>query len=191
MELVVLFDHRFYRLAGEAIYSPTSYGYTFFRKRYLNIFARVDDVAGARLRDSEPTEGPGVKVTDLGKWIGAYGYLKSRTAVVQAMNGSLDRGAAVLMIVPGGLASMAFMHLVRRNYPFSLEVVGDPWDTFSPGACRHPLRPILRHYLSQVLRRQCKLADAALYVTRRALQCRYPCSGLTAGISDVVLPPAA
>ena len=197
MELAVLFDHRFYRYPGRAIHSPTSYSYAFFRERYLSVFdsvsilARVDEAPLDSFRHSQPTEGPGVRVVDLGEWTGARGFLRSRRAVVRESQRFMDRGAAFVMIVPGGVASLAFLHLVRKNYPFVLEVVSDPWEAFSPGACSHPLRPVLRRWGRRILRRQCGLADAALYVTRHVLQARYPCGGLTAGISDVVLPPEA
>src|ERR1039458_2888941 len=197
MELAVLFDHRFYRSPGQAIYSPTSYSYTFFQKRYLSVFdsvsilARVDEVPGGGSRDCEPTEGPSVKVIDLGEWTGAGGFLKSRRQLVREVEWFMDRGAAFVMLGPGALTWMVFMHLVRKRYAFALEVVGDPWEAYSPGACSHPLRPVLRQWGCGVLRRQCQLADAALYVTRHVLQERYPCGGLTAGISDVVLPPEA
>jgi glycosyltransferase involved in cell wall biosynthesis len=197
MELVILFDHRFYRTPGQTVYSPTSYCCSFFQKRYLSVFekvnivARVADVPADRVLSHKPTEGPGVTVVDLGEWTGARGFLKSRRAISHATKRFMGQGAAFVMIVPGGVPSIAFRHLVSRNYPFALEVVGDPWDAFSPGAIRHPLRPILRQWLSRNLRRQCELADGGLYVTKHALQRRYPCSGLTAGMSDVVLPPEA
>ena len=148
MELVILFDHHFYRTAGKTIYSPTSYSYTFFKERYLSVFdsvtvvARVADVPADKVLDHQPTEGPGVKVFDLGEWTGAWGFLKSRHTIVNAAERFMDRGAAFVMIVPGCVASLAFSHLARRNYPFAVEVVGDPWNSLSPGANSHPLRPM-------------------------------------------------
>ena len=197
MELVVLFDHRFYRAPGQPVYSPTSYSYSFFQKRYLCVFdtvtilARVDNVPLDSARSHQPTEGPCVRLVDIGGWTRARGLVNVRRAAIREMEQSMNRRGAFLIIAPGVIPSLTFGYLVRRNYPFAAEVVGDPWEAFSPGACRHPLRPILRECFSRALRRQCRLADAALYVTKSTLQMRYPCGGLTAGVSDVVLPPEA
>lgn len=195
MQLVILFDHRFCRPPGEAIYSPTSYNYDFFRRRYLEVFdsvrivARVEDAPAGSCH--APTEGPGVEVVDAGAWKGAWGYFKARRLIARQCERFAQGSSAFMMIVPGGLPTVAFPYLRRTGYPFSLEVVGDPWDAFSPGTNRDPLRPALRRLASAGLKRQCQTAAAALYVTKQFLQSRYPCPGLTAGISDVVLPPEA
>jgi glycosyltransferase involved in cell wall biosynthesis len=55
-----------------------------------------------------------------------------------------------------------------------VEVVGDPYDVFSPGASKHILRPVFRWWLTSNLQRQCRQACAVTYVTRSALQRRYP-----------------
>ncbi len=55
-----------------------------------------------------------------------------------------------------------------------MEVVGDPYDVFAPGAVVHPLRPFFRWWFPRQLRRQCVCACAAAYVTEQALQRRYP-----------------
>jgi glycosyltransferase involved in cell wall biosynthesis len=197
MEVAILFDHRFYRTPRRTVYSPTSYCYSFFQKRYLSVFddvsivARIADVPADAVLNHQPTEGPGVKVVDLGQWTGAWAFMRSRRAIASAAKHFMSQGAAFVLVVPGGVPSMAFSQLVSRNYPFALEVVGDPWDAFSPGAIQHPLRPIIRQWSSRGLRRQCALADGALYVTKHALQRRYPCGGWTAGVSDVVLPVEA
>jgi glycosyltransferase involved in cell wall biosynthesis len=68
-------------------------------------------------------------------------------------------------------------------------VVGDPYDVFSPGSVRHPLRPFFRWWFSRALRRHCREACAAAYVTAEALQRRYPPrpGGLALHCSDVQL----
>jgi glycosyltransferase involved in cell wall biosynthesis len=53
-------------------------------------------------------------------------------------------------------------------------VVADPYGIFAPGAIRHPLRPLLRWWFPMRLRRQCRDACAAAYVTRETLQACYP-----------------
>src|SRR5262249_55649212 len=67
----------------------------------------------------------------------------------------------------------------------------DPWDVYAPGAIKHPARAIFRGWFTENLREQCRRAAAAAYVTERTLQTRYPCSGYSAGVSDVELPRGA
>jgi glycosyltransferase involved in cell wall biosynthesis len=61
----------------------------------------------------------------------------------------------------------------------------------APGSMHHPLRPVLRRSATRRLRRICADAAAVSYVTREALQRRYPCPAYAAGVSDVELPPSA
>jgi glycosyltransferase involved in cell wall biosynthesis len=74
-------------------------------------------------------------------------------------------------------------HLVQR--PFGLEVVGDPYDAWSPGAVYHPLRPFCRWWFTKRLQEQCRRAAAVAFVTQRALQQRYPANSYSVGVSDV------
>jgi glycosyltransferase involved in cell wall biosynthesis len=95
------------------------------------------------------------------------------------------------MRVPSFLAAHLAHRLYAAGQPFGVEVVGDPWDAFAPGSVRHPLRPFLRRWLTRQLREQCARAGAVAYVTRFALQARYPCRAFGVGISDVQLPSEA
>ena len=73
--------------------------------------------------------------------------------------------------------------------PYGVEVVADPYDSFAPGAFHHPLRPALRAWVPRELKNQCANATAATYVTKDALQRRYPASpgALSTYFSDVDL----
>jgi len=58
---------------------------------------------------------------------------------------------------------------------------------FAPGAIDHVLRPVVRTWMTHQQREQCRFAAAAAYVTKSALQQRYPCGGFAVGVSDVQL----
>src|SRR5690606_5240109 len=79
--------------------------------------------------------------------------------------------------------------LLEKGRPFGAEIVADPYDVFAPGSVRHPLRPYLRQTVPGELRRHCATACAAAYVTKEALQRRYPVSpgALSTYYSDVDL----
>jgi len=193
MKLLLLFDHRFFRAQNGQIFSDKAYSRRFFQSRYLQVFdevsilARVADVKLAEPQ-GEATEGAGVKVLALPNWVGPLGYLRNRRTVVETALREAAKPSAVIMIAPGGIGSLPYERLLRQGYPVALEVVGDPWDAFQPGANRHPLRPILRRWLASALRRQCSQASVVSYVTKEFLQRRYPCPGFSVGVSDVVLP---
>lgn len=193
MKLLLVFDHRFERRADGAICSPKHYGRSFFAKRYLRAFDELTIVARVAAgttaaADAEPTEGPGVRVVSLGDWHGPLGLARSWRAIRRGLRRELDAAEAVIVIAPGMLASLARTHLVHAGRPYGVEVVGDPWDALAPGSIRHPLRPLLRWSATRQLRAVCADAAATSYVTRAALQRRYPCAASEVGVSDVVLP---
>jgi glycosyltransferase involved in cell wall biosynthesis len=193
MNLLLLFDHRFFRAKNGVLFSDKSYHYSFFKDRYLKAFdhvsimSRVAEVNCIE-NPTERTEGKGVTVIALPDWVGALGYLRNRRTIVQTAVREARRPSAVMMIGPGGIGSLAYNRLRQQGYPVALEVVGDPWDAFQPGAIKHPLRPILRRWLTNSLRKQCSQACAVSYVTSEFLQQRYPSSAFSVGVSDVVLP---
>lgn len=91
------------------------------------------------------------------------------------------------MRVPSFLSLVLEPMLQRDGRPYSLEVVGDPYEVFAPGVIKHPLRPLIRHYLTRALQQQCRRAAGVAYVTKAVLQRRYPCSSLMTSVSDVEL----
>lgn len=196
MKLLIVFDHRFLRSEDGTVFSGKNYGYGFFAKRYLRVFdevtilARLAD-APADVRAGEPTEGPGVRVAALGDWQGPLGLLQAGRRIRAGFHRHLRSAEAVLLVAPGMLASLAQRGLRRQGRPYGVEVVGDPYDAMAAGSMQHPLRPLLRWSATRQLRRLCATAAAGSYVTRDALQRRYPCAAYSVGVSDVELPALA
>ncbi len=196
MRLLLVFDHRFLRRSDGTVASTKHYDYAFFATRYRPAFDEVTILArvaeGARdARDVAGSAGPGVAVVSLGDWHGALGFLRARHRIRHELRRRFDAADAIVLVAPGMLASAARAELVRRGRPYGLEVVGDPYDAMAPGSMRHPARPLVRWLATRELRRTCARAAAASYVTREALQRRYPCPHWSIGVSDVVLPDAA
>ncbi len=196
MNLLLVFDHRFVRAADGVVSSSKSYGYSFFAKRYLQVFdsvtilARVaPDASGAHA--GEATQGRGVVLASLGDWQGPLGLARVGHRVRTELGRRLSSADAVLLVAPGMLAALAHRILMRLGKPYGVEVVGDPYDAMAPASMKHPLRPVLRWSATRELRRVCADAAAVSYVTREALQRRYPCPAYAAGVSDVELSAAA
>jgi glycosyltransferase involved in cell wall biosynthesis len=76
--------------------------------------------------------------------------------------------------VPGLVGRLAWFEIRRLGRPYAIEVVGDPWEVFAPGTMPGLFRPGYRRITASSLRKQCRDASAAAYVTREALQRRYP-----------------
>lgn len=192
MNLALLFDHRFFRNKEGKVYSRKHYNYSFFVSRYLQVFDQIHILSRVFETDKhesveEYTQGDQVQVISLGNWGGALGSFRRKRSALRKLDEYLPANSAVIMIVPGIIGAFSYRHLLRRGYPYGVEVVGDPNDTFSPGAVKHPLRPFLRWWFTHHLRQQCAGAAAAAYVTRQALQLRYPCPHYSIGVSDVVI----
>ncbi len=175
MDLTILFDHRYVRQADGSVLSKTHYNYSLFSQRYLRVFDRVQILA--RIDDGQLGEtplGPGVSVVSLGNWNSPFGLLRRRRQVLQIINTHLDSRAAVMIIAPGTVGSLAIDRLLRQQRPYGVEVVGDPAESLGGGAVKHLLRPLICWKFCRSMRQICQQATTASYVTRETLQRQYP-----------------
>jgi glycosyltransferase involved in cell wall biosynthesis len=194
MRLSITSDGRYLRTPDGAVWcdGPLHYGVW---SRYLDVFERVNvvarvapiDVAHAKLQRAD---GAAVEFSAVPTYIGVWQYLKQAAAVKHATRTAIRSDDAVMLNVPGNIASCV-MPVLAAGRPYGVHILSDSYDTFAPGAFKHPLRPFLRWFLSRRLRQQVQHSSAALYVTSRTLQARYPSNGLMAGVSDVDLPSEA
>jgi glycosyltransferase involved in cell wall biosynthesis len=176
--LSVVLEQRFDRTPEGAVWTPGAFALPFWT-RYLEVFdglrvvARMRDVPAPPLQQVR-ADGPGVQFAAVPYYIGPWQYLLRRKAVRAAVHAAVGAQDAVIMRVGSQLANCLYPRLRRAGRPYGLEVVGDPWDVFSQGAVRHPLRPFFRRYFTGRLKQQCAHACAAAYVTEHTLQKRYP-----------------
>jgi glycosyltransferase involved in cell wall biosynthesis len=197
MNVLVVLDFTFLRTPDGAVWSMMGMAYSFWT-RYLEVFdsvrvvARVVDVPAAEPRWLR-SDGPQVTFWPVPSYRGPLQYGLRRGRIRRAAAESFRPRDAVILRVGSVLADALLPRLRKEHHPYAVEVVGDPWDTFSPGAVKHPLRAFFRRWFAYRLRVQCAGAGAAAYVTEEALQRRYPASpgSLMAGFSDVQLPPEA
>ncbi len=178
MKLLVVLEAVFERTPDGRIWTSGTFTPSFFA-RYLTVFSQV--VVGARVRPAGTVPGgyvvlddPRVSFAPIPWYRGFLGYLRERRRIVTALRQGLELAEAVILRVPSPLAGRLQPWLEASGRPFAVEVVGDPWDVFAPGAIRHPLRPFLRRQLRKEMKFQCLKSCAAAYVTEHALQIRYP-----------------
>jgi len=115
--------------------------------------------------------------------------MSRRRAVNNAIKAALHQRSAVIMRVPSQIANCAASALASR--PFGLEVVTDPADMFTYLTIHRRMAFAYRWWFTRNLRSQCLRAIGVAYVTRCALQRRYPSRALSLGFSDVHLPDGA
>jgi glycosyltransferase involved in cell wall biosynthesis len=167
-----------------------------FWERYLEVFERVRIVARAVPVERPPegwlpVNGKNILFCGLPNFCGPWQYLKRYRAVRAAVRAAAPTQGAVILRVPSHIGNVLEGQLHRSNYPYALEVVGDPHGVFAPGVVDHPLRPFFRWHFSRHLRRQCLRAVGVAYITKRVLQERYPARLMSVGVSDVELPEEA
>lgn len=165
----------------QGIYSLGGFPYELW-KRYLAAFSHVTVVARVRQADTcQPegnrSDGENVDFLELPYYEGPMGYMFKKRRVkrlYKSIIGNYDDNAAVICRLPGVVGGTFAQLADRYNIQYSCEVVGDPWDVYSPGSMKHLLRPFLRVYFSCKLRSQVSKARQVLYVTKDYLQKRYP-----------------
>jgi glycosyltransferase involved in cell wall biosynthesis len=188
MHCILAQDNRFVLNQGR----PASFNtfYERFGQRYLDVFDSVT-LMGRLFSIEDPTakpvEGPGVKFFPMPEYIGPVQYLLKR-GQIQARAREVYSPNSAVIITPSTAGAALLKILGKSNHPYGLEVGADPYDVLAPGAIKSPLRPLLRQVLPGQLRKNCRGASAALYVTKEALQRRYPCPNYSVGVSDVALP---
>ena len=182
MRVSVVLEERFGKTPDGRILAPSGVcAYNFWR-RYLQVFDSVNVVARVRALDanvkaSTPfsdhrADGPRVSFSCIPHFIGPREYFFKAKEIHKALRQSIARDDAVILRVPGTLGGYLAKHLTKIQRPYAVEVVGDPYDVFAPGAVRHPLRPLFRYLFSKRLRIDCKHAAACSYVTAKAIQSR-------------------
>lgn len=174
--VTILVEQRYLRTPDGSIWGP-QLGYSFWRN-YLSVFdcvrvvARVLDVPSVSDQWVR-ADGDRVSFVCIPYYVGPWEYLAKRRKVKQALLAALGRPDALIMRLDSQLAAVAYSLLRQHHRPYGVEVVTDPYDVFAPGS-GHVLRPVFRLKFAWQLKQQCAGACAAAYVTRIALQERYP-----------------
>jgi glycosyltransferase involved in cell wall biosynthesis len=193
MEVTVALEARFMVTPEGSVWSQA--GMTIW-ERYLEVFDAVRIVARAARVEQAPdgwlrVDGKNILLHGLPDYRGPWQCFKQYPAIRAAVGSATPQRGAVILRVGSQVANMLEHPLQRQNHPYALEVISDPFDSLAPKAVESPLRPFFRWHFSRRLRRQCLHAKAVAYVTKRALQDRYPARLMNVGISDVELPPEA
>ncbi len=182
MRLLIAYDHHFLRAADGGVYVGHPMALAGYRawEPYLKVFetvfvlARVRRLAPEEKPNSARADGPGVEFHDVPDYLGPWEYARSFWSARAAVRRGVDRADACILKAPGMIAQMARSRLAQARRPYAVEVIADPWDMYAPGAVRSVVRPWVRRRWMRALGSICREAGAVCYVTREALQRRYP-----------------
>lgn len=180
MDLVFCTEGRFVRRSDNSVYSLDGSLSNYLWSRYLNVFdniyvmARVLSDDSVEVRDTYLASNERVSFIDLPYYIGPYQYMRVRHKLINIISKYIEPGRAYICRVPGQIGNLVVTELQKKKVPYGVEVVGDPWDVFAPGASKHFLRFFFRYHSYYCLKSVVKKSTAALYVTEEALQYRYP-----------------
>lgn len=193
MRLFFITEGRFVRRSNGVVYSVNGGFDNSLWERYLRFFDEIC-VVGRVLSDDKfvvkeanLASNDKVSFIDLPYYVGPIEYLKVKQKIRGVLDKVLVSGVAYICRVPGQIGRLATSILIRKKIPYAVEVVGDPWDVFAPGGVKHVLRPWFRYQGRKELRKSVENAGAALYVTNKKLQVRYPVKRgvFQIGVSDV------
>ena len=191
MKVLLTSEARFERTPDGTVWGSAAYGHALWR-RYLDVFTSV--LIAARVREvREPSHGctqassPEIQFWPVPVYAGLGGLLRHLRATRSRLAEAVRRSDAVIVRVPSPLAYLTARAAAANGRPFGAEIVGDADQVFAPGAFHHPLRGAIRHLAATGQRHLSRDAVAVLYVTREALQRRYPTAGRSFAASDVAL----
>ncbi|WP_261665152.1 glycosyltransferase [Deinococcus sp. Marseille-Q6407] len=197
MRVSIVLEQRFLHTPDGATYD-NGHATAAHWQRYLATFEEVQVVGRSQLVSAVPpgyrrVDAPGVTVLHVPSYQGPVGLLRRLPAVVRTLQRGIEPEDAVIVRLSGLLGHLAAALRQAQHRPFAAEVINDPYMGYGPAGTQHPLRPLFRVVLTGLTQRQCRQAGAVQYVTREALQRRYPPRRRVPsfGVSDVHLPPEA
>jgi glycosyltransferase involved in cell wall biosynthesis len=197
MKVLIATECRYFREADGVFYAQGAVNHRFL-KRYSEVFEEVVLVARFSnnsskfdARERVYADGDKISLVPLPDYSGLWEYLRESFKVRARIRDAVRSADAAILRVPGQIGTLAWKELRKESRPFCLEVVGDPWDVFSPASFRSFARPLMRRISVYNLRAQCKEALGVAYVTKSALQLHYPAGGWTTHYSSVYLPSEA
>ncbi|MCO4798329.1 MAG: glycosyltransferase family 4 protein [Colwelliaceae bacterium] len=177
MNVIVNCEFRFYQTPDGNVWTPSSFKYDFWL-RYTEVFDQVTVVARINKvpevsSDWLQANGAQVKFHALPHYIGLMGLILSLPKLIKSLKTIIHSDGLLLFRVPSQTATIATW-LLKKNRPYAVEVIGDPYDVFSTGVGGKFAAPFLKIFGTSTLQKQCKNALGASYVTQFYLQNRYP-----------------
>lgn len=177
MRLITVTDHHFYEAIDGSIWSVNAFDEGYWQ-RYLNIFdklsivTRVKEINGKIPANFIRVDSDKISFIKLPDFYGPFQFSAKYFQIKKIMRQNIVQNRAYFFQVPSIIT--ALMVKLLGSHPYGLDVVGDPYDVFSPGATKNIFRPYFRWLFKKNLQLECLHSVSSSYVTKKALQKRYP-----------------
>ena len=181
--LLVVVDNHLVQTPDGNVWSKGIYDYSFFA-RYLSAFdevhiaIRIEQTDASHAGFTNLCSGPNVHFLPLPEFRGIKGYVKNFFPFNRLVRTYSRQCDCAVIRLPSAVG-FPFVRQFDGKKPYALEVVIDPWDYAAPGMLKMKFRPLVRLDWTYKLKTYCKRANGVAYVTRYALQKRYPAGAQT------------
>lgn len=194
MKAVLVIEHRFKRDLSGRIFSSSNSVSTLLWERYLNLFSELTVLARVQnvneiLSEEYLVSTPKVNFKAIPFYIGPIQFLKNYKKIVKTIKAQVETNTAYVCRLPSISGTILISELKKQNLPYVVEVVGDPWEVFAPGALKNTLSFVHRYRSYKNLKNNVNGASGVIYVTEKTLQRRYPANknAVSVSASNVVL----
>ncbi|MCY1496894.1 GDP-mannose-dependent alpha-(1-6)-phosphatidylinositol monomannoside mannosyltransferase [compost metagenome] len=192
MNLTFVTECRFYKTADGKYYADDMSYTNSLWERYLKEFDSINVVARVFETSEKFDESflvDNVQFCPIYPFDTIFSFAKNIIKVKKGLRKFLSKDTVTIVRGAGPLGFMATSLCVKQKIKFGIEIIGDPYEVYAPGVITHPLRPVLRKLFTDFQKKAVRRASAVIYVTKYALQKRYPAlSGIyTTFASDVFL----
>ena len=142
-----------------------------------------EDIAQKRFNRFDRHSRRSVEVPDVYKSFSAFLSLRNRMKLRKTINESVKKADYIIIRSFGNIYTyLTYKYAKKNNKPFLIEVTGFEFEADWFHSFKGKLVALPRELLA---RKMLSNTDYAIYVTKEALQSRYPCKGESIGCSDV------
>lgn len=173
---LIAVDAQLYRFPDGKVYTPSIYGYSFW-KRYLEVFesiivvGRIEETTNSRIKEEYiRSDGPNVSFFALPFARGMKEYFFKWFDFAKLAKKSCENIQCAVIRLPSIPAFFVEHYIFKKNIPYCLEIVVDPYTAYPKGM----IRTVLTAHLKKTIKR----ANGVSYVTKYALQKEYPCQSI-------------
>jgi len=179
MNILVIIEDRVLLSADGSTWSTTGLRSSTW-DQLLKVFTGVRFAARSRTLLGSPPAGAtridkvGATLAPIAMFHSPLQLLKRYRQVRDSLEVAIRDADVILLKVPGTLSNLAFPILLRAGRRFGVNVVGDPTEVLRGPVGPALLRPVVRRWFVRNMRRQCRAATVAIYVSSHVLPDRYP-----------------
>lgn len=185
MKVAVVADHHYYADGNGNVYVPSVYGYDYWT-RYLSVFDEITVIC--RGNENVPFDstkmllasGENVRFAFVPDFSGIKGMAKQYLPAKRQLARLLSDCDFTFVRVPSPLSRQAVEYLIKHKKLFACEVAADPAENYDTV----PFSRIIKRLMAVHCTTACAKANGVAYVTKNALQKKYPSRASLQGESE-------